>query len=870
MSYYGSPYEFYPVHSRYPPGDGYDMRDLHPHDHHMSDIHPDDAYYFPPPTPTMYSPHHSSNPHFSPFDAAPYDVPPAPHTIVVGDRTERPHLSSNLGNSFAIPKGTRNAMHRVITANDSVGSAAAKSRAASTASSTVKTAAQAVGATTTATAGMKGTRAAAAGLRPINVKFENNKPPPGRSSAASPKGRTPTTATTIPCSPSQNPSSTLIAPPTWKRMFEAARARAQGEAGVAGPVVELASQVLNKRCVQVNGGIRKFVVNVDSTILRRGVLSSRSNEGMTVALYLFQPARGSGGDLISTDTMLCKMKVSVDDTQLLPATGMSNGVQINLLPALTPEKFEKSSVTLTIEAKPEDFAQGLAMICLRRLDPQMCPTTKGRLSAAVPSLLRRHSAPSRPPYPLIAPAAAPNKRGSSTLSASPGLASPVDPPFARGGSACSDGKLLKDHDMDVEVGDQIVSLICPVALTRIRIPGKGRECKHAQSFDLETFTKLSMMSAKWKCSVCGDAIDKTDLIVSEPFLHYLAAYPDAERCIVRSNGSHAPYAEPSAAQKRRKVRSNAGPRKEPETVTVVVDLCDEPSSASPPESSSTPVDDASSQATNAMDIDEPQPQQAEAPQAEVSVPAKQTPSSSRAAAAGKLSQDDSLAMVPLMPIAHQLRPEDFSEPLIYWVDRTGGRAIASAAEAECGGGRGVHNDTEPPATAAMIASAAEGDECERRDPLRSEQEEEEDRYCNEDGVHSNHSIAHSGCEDIASMSPEERTALIHRIFADAAEEATCSLANNHNGDSTHNNTDSNLNAANGCQQLQAVVLESPPPAISNAQVQCPVSMMQGLEAVSDDGNESDASERTVLREDVTSSISNAAGRGTPLPRSAVA
>ncbi|KAJ3182431.1 hypothetical protein HDU87_008595 [Geranomyces variabilis] len=857
MSYYGSPYEFYPVHSRYPPGDGYDMRDLHPHDHHMSDMHPDDAWcYGPPPTPTMYSPHHSSNPHFSPFDAAPYDVPPPPHAIVVGDRAERAHISSNLGNSFAIPKGTRNAMHRVITANDSVGPAA-KSRA-SAPSSNVKTAAQAVGATTTATAGVKGTRAAAARLRPINVKFENNKPPPGRSSAASPKGRTPTTATTAtPCSPSQNPSSTLIAPPTWKRMFEAARARAQGEAGVAGPVVELASQVLNKRCVQVNGGIRKFVVNIDSTILRRGVLSSRSNEGMTVALYLFQPARGSGGDLISTDTMLCKMKVSVDDTQLLPATGMSNGVQINLLPALTPEKFEKSSVTLTIEAKPEDFAQGLAMICLRRLDPQMCPTAKGRLSAAVPSLLRRHSAPSRPPYPLIAPAAAPNKRSSSTLSASPGLASPVDPPFARGGSACSDGK-LKDHDMDVEVGDQIVSLICPVALTRIRIPGKGRECKHAQSFDLETFTKLSMMSAKWKCSVCGDPIEKTDLIVSEPFLHYLAAYPEAERCIVRSNGSHAPYAEPSAAQKRRKVRSSAGPRKEPETVTVVVDLCDDaPVESSPQGSSSTPADDSSSQATNTMDIDQPQSQQTEEEsQAEVPVLAKQTPSPAKA---GKPSQDDALAMVPLMPIAHQLRPEDFSEPLIYWVDRTGGRAIASAAEAACGGRAG--NEADSPTAAAMIASAAEGGECERRmDSPRSEPQEDV-RHCNGGDTHSNHNHTNSGCEDIATMSPEERAALIHRIFADAAEEATCSLANNSN--SYNNNTDSNLNAANGCQQEQVVLLKSPPPGTSTAQQQCPVSLMQGLEAVSDDGNESDASERTVLREDVT----NATGRAA---RSAVA
>ncbi|KAJ3155736.1 hypothetical protein HDU86_004205 [Geranomyces michiganensis] len=831
MSYYGSPYEFYPMNSRYPPGDGYDLHDLHPHDH-MSDMHPEDAWcYGHPPTPSMYSPHHSSAPRFPPFNATPYDVPPPAHAIVVGDRTERQHLSSNLGNSFAIPKGTRNAMHRVITANDA-GGVAAKSRG-----SNVKLAAQAVGATTTAGVA-KGTRLAAASLRPINVKFESNKPPPGRQSAASPKGRTPTTATT-PCSPSQTSTAPLVAPPAWKRMFETARARAHGEAGVAGPVVELASQVLNKRCVQVNAGSRKFVINIDSTILRRGVLSSRSNEGMTVALYLFQPARGSGGDLISTETLLSKMKVSVDDSQLLPAAGMSNGVQINLLPALTPEKFEKAVVTLTIEAKPEDFAQGLAMICLRRLDPQMCPTTKGRLSSAGPSLLRRHSAPSRPPYPLIAPAAAPNKRSSSTLSASPGLASPMDPPFARGDSTCSDGKRKDssvEHDGDVEVGDQIVSLICPVALKRIGIPGKGRECKHVQSFDLETFTKLSVMSAKWKCGVCGDYIEKTDLTVSESFLHYLAAYPDAERCIVRSDGSHAPYAEP-AAQKRRKLRSTAGPRKEPESVTVVVDLCDE----APRESPETFTSMDASQETcasvhaslgdiNAMDIDQSQQCQTEEPLP----PSKETLSPSKAAAAAaagrKLNQDDPLAVVvPMTPIAPQLRPEDFAEPLLYWVDRTGGRDIASAAEAECGAADGGGGGDAGPTTAAIASAAEEGG----REPsgLGAPHLEQQDQ-CIENNHHD------SG--GIASMTPAERAALIHRIFADA-EEASCSLTT----------------VITGNLAMEPIS-------------QCPTAM-RGLEAVSD-GNESDASERTVLREDTMSGVKmNAAvGRGTSMDRSAVA
>ena len=42
-----------------------------------------------------------------------------------------------------------------------------------------------------------------------------------------------------------------------------------------------------------------------------------------------------------------------------------------------------------------------------------------------------------------------------------------------------------EEDDAVEVGDQMVSLICPIALKRIGLPGKGRDCRHVQCFDLE-------------------------------------------------------------------------------------------------------------------------------------------------------------------------------------------------------------------------------------------------------------------------------------------------------------------------------------------------------------------------------------------------
>ncbi|KAI8908263.1 hypothetical protein DFJ77DRAFT_171229 [Powellomyces hirtus] len=793
MSYYGSPYEFYPVHHRFPPADPYDLRDMpHPHDLHLADMpHPDDAWcYGPPPPglPAMYPPHHASSaPHFPPYEPVPYD---APHSPIIIDRgmggvalaAERPHLSSNLGNSFAIPKGTRNAMHRVTAVSDAGNNivSVGKTRGPSTnnnsnnnSNTTVKTAAQSVGATTTATAPSSSlstkTRVAAvaAGLRPINVKFEANRPPPAGLVTTSPIGRTPTSAAT-PCSPSTSTNGPPIPSPAWKRMFEAARVRAQGESGVAAPAVELASQVVNKRCMQPDsaGPARKFLVTVDSTILRRGVLSSRSNEGMTVALYLFQPARGTGGDLVTTETMLRNMKISVDDTQLLPASGMSNGVQINLLPALTPEKFEKKAVTITIEAKTEDFTQGLAMICLRRLDPQICSPKSARPNAPV-----------RPPYPLIAPAAVPSKRSASTLSASPSIASPMELPFARENSAAScanknnnnnnnnngvkrsSSSTTAEPDTEVEVGDQIVSLTCPVALKRIVLPGKGRECKHVQCFDLETFTKLSRLSPKWKCCVCNDVIEKTDLTVSEPFLHYLAAYPDADRCMVRANGSHAPYVE-APSQKRRKLRNSgaggagAATMKRVEPAIVVVDLCDDEGEEPPRQQSLSDkvgCDDGEVQRENgttgqSVEVEKIAQQQI-LPQLREEVQAQVRPQQQHQQqplkAPAKLGADTQhqqqqlqmqLLQIPHQPYTaaataaragagqqqqhnhqqQQQQQQQQSPHMMFWVDRRGDTEIATAAESHC-----------------------------------------------DSGAH----------DDISRMTSEERAALIHRIFAEAAEAA---------------------------------------------------------------------------------------------------
>ncbi|KAI9103709.1 hypothetical protein DFS34DRAFT_295983 [Phlyctochytrium arcticum] len=308
---------------------------------------------------------------------------------------------------------------------------------------------------------------------------------------------------------------------------------------------------------------------------------------------------------------------------------MSNGVQINLLPALTKDKFNKKNLAISIESHPEDFPQGFAMVCLRRLENQIC-VNRGT-PVPVPSLLRRHSAPTRPVFPVNVPmittAGLTTKRSASTMSSSPNPPSAIQaasPKIVNSTSlACqspttvatpntlttsssfatvrsrtpgttpapssnkrpnTESVSLSDSDPDqVEIGDQIVSLICPISLSRISLPGKGANCKHVQCFDLTTFTNLFRVCKKWKCAVCGEAIGTEELCVSGTFLELLEAYPLGEKCVVKAKGGHAPYVEDKCGPKRKKARRSesagagqeGGVAEEPMPMVVVVDLCDD-------------------------------------------------------------------------------------------------------------------------------------------------------------------------------------------------------------------------------------------------------------------------------------------------------
>ncbi|RUS19805.1 hypothetical protein BC938DRAFT_475665 [Jimgerdemannia flammicorona] len=114
---------------------------------------------------------------------------------------------------------------------------------------------------------------------------------------------------------------------------------------------------------------------------------------------------------------------------------------------------------------------------------------------------------------------------------------------------------------EIEMGDQTVSFLDPFVLSRIRHPARGKECKHRACFDLEVgvffdaFLRFNERKANWQCACCSrmvtvevswveeagvmevDCSFITSLIIDTKFKNYLNTYPNADRCIVHSDGT---------------------------------------------------------------------------------------------------------------------------------------------------------------------------------------------------------------------------------------------------------------------------------------------------------------------------------------------
>ncbi|KAJ7944972.1 E4 SUMO-protein ligase PIAL2 [Quillaja saponaria] len=68
-------------------------------------------------------------------------------------------------------------------------------------------------------------------------------------------------------------------------------------------------------------------------------------------------------------------------------------------------------------------------------------------------------------------------------------------------------------DLDAEIieGPSRISLNCPISYTRIKIPVKGRLCKHLRCFDFSNFVNINSRRPSWRCPHCNQYVCYSDL-----------------------------------------------------------------------------------------------------------------------------------------------------------------------------------------------------------------------------------------------------------------------------------------------------------------------------------------------------------------------
>ena len=92
--------------------------------------------------------------------------------------------------------------------------------------------------------------------------------------------------------------------------------------------------------------------------------------------------------------------------------------------------------------------------------------------------------------------------------------------------------VLDGHESD----DKLTStfhLFCPIAMTPINIPVRGRDCKHFQCFDLSFFlhTNLHPSGRRWRCLCCDNFISVYDLVHCSMFQNMIVKNSENDKLI---------------------------------------------------------------------------------------------------------------------------------------------------------------------------------------------------------------------------------------------------------------------------------------------------------------------------------------------------
>ncbi|XP_054920989.2 E3 SUMO-protein ligase PIAS3-like [Dermacentor andersoni] len=99
---------------------------------------------------------------------------------------------------------------------------------------------------------------------------------------------------------------------------------------------------------------------------------------------------------------------------------------------------------------------------------------------------------------------------------------------------------------DTIVENLQVSLVCPLAKKKIRVPCRGTRCKHVQCFDAYAYLALNegTLHPSWRCPVCNDQVLLQDIRVELYTLDALRKTDDqCSALILLPDGSWVPEAD---------------------------------------------------------------------------------------------------------------------------------------------------------------------------------------------------------------------------------------------------------------------------------------------------------------------------------------
>ncbi|XP_016658589.1 E3 SUMO-protein ligase PIAS1-like [Acyrthosiphon pisum] len=98
---------------------------------------------------------------------------------------------------------------------------------------------------------------------------------------------------------------------------------------------------------------------------------------------------------------------------------------------------------------------------------------------------------------------------------------------------------LRNND-DMSVDSITVTLKDPVSTQRMKVPARGKECKHLQCFDAKKFLQMNEQKQTWECPICKEQVKYENIEIDEFFYRILQSSKlneESENIILLNDGT---------------------------------------------------------------------------------------------------------------------------------------------------------------------------------------------------------------------------------------------------------------------------------------------------------------------------------------------